>query len=187
MHIYQMSDQYKIANKTGVYFVTLTTIDWVDVFTRKEYRIIILNSLRYCQEKKGLNIYAYCLMDSHLHMIISAKEGFNLSDILRDFKKFTSKEIVKNIKEIYESRKDWMLYRFENAGRYLTRIKEYKFWQDGNMAKELTSPEFTLQKVNYIHNNPVEAMIVAEPEHYLFSSAIDYSGGRGLIDIIPVY
>ena len=134
-----------------------------------------------------MNIYAYCLMDSHLHMIISAKEGFNISNILRDFKKFTSKGIVKNIKEIYESRKDWMLYRYENAGKYLTRIKEYKFWQDGNMAKELTSPEFTMQKLNYIHYNTVEAMIVREPEHYLFSFATDYAEGKGLINIVPVY
>ena len=178
-----MSDQYKISNKGGVFFVTLTTIDWIDVFTRKEYKLIILDSLKYCQQNKGLIIYAYCLMDSHLHMIISAKTGFDLSGILRDFKKFTSKSIVKSIQEESESRREWMLYRFEYAGRYLTRIKDYKFWQDGNMAKELISQEFTLQKLNYIHNNPVESMIVTEPENYLFSSAIDYAGGKGLLSV----
>jgi hypothetical protein len=76
-----------------------------------------------------------------------------------------------------------MLYRFEFAGKFLNRIKEYKFWQDGNMAKELITNEFIQQKLDYIHFNPVEELIVSEPEHYLFSSASNYAGGRGLIDV----
>jgi putative transposase len=178
-----MSDKYKINNIEGIYFVTLTVVDWVDVFTRKEHKERIIESLKFCQQNKGLDIYAWCLMSNHLHMIISARSGFNLSDILRDFKKFTSKQIVKAIQEEPESRRDWMLYRFEFAGKFLKRIKEYKFWQDGNMAKELITNEFIQQKLDYIHFNPVEALIVSEPEHYLFSSASNYAGGGGLIDV----
>jgi REP element-mobilizing transposase RayT len=80
-----MSDKYKINNKDGVYFVTLTVVDWIDVFTRKEHKERIIDSLKFCQQNKGLEIYAWCLMSNHLHMIISASPGFNLSDILRDF------------------------------------------------------------------------------------------------------
>jgi putative transposase len=102
-----------------VHFVTLTVVGRID-------------SLKYCQKNKGLELYAWCLMPSHLHMIISAKEDVNLSDILRDFKKFTSKEIIRLIQEEPESRREWMLDKFEFAGRYNPKIKNYKFWQDGN-------------------------------------------------------
>ncbi len=178
-----------IRNKiTGrnVYFLTLTVVDWVDVFTRYDYREIIVNSLKYCQQEKGLEIYAWCLMTNHLHLVASAKETekYSLPDILRDFKKFTNKAIVEKIKEIPESRRLWLLDRFEFAGRYNHKIKFYKFWQDGNEAKEINTPEFMQQKLNYVHMNPVRAGWVGEAQHYLYSSAIDYAGGKGMIDII---
>jgi REP element-mobilizing transposase RayT len=166
-----------------IYFLTLTVIDWVDVFTRPEYKYIVIDSLDYCQKNKGLKIYAWCLMSNHLHMIVGTEEENNLSDILRDFKKFTSKEIIDKIKELPESRKEWMLNRFEFAGRFNNKIKDYKFWQDGNEAKEIHTNEFLDQKLDYIHNNPVRAEIVFEPQDYKYSSAIDYSGGKGLLVI----
>jgi putative transposase len=166
------------------YFLTMTVVDWVDVFTRPVYKHIVIDSLKYCQKEKGLEIYAWCLMTNHLHLIASAKEGYNLSDILRDFKKFTSKKIVEAIQAENESRKNWILYRFEFAGKLNPKIKEYKFWQDGNEAKEIHSDEFLDQKLDYIHNNPVVAEIVNEPQDYRYSSVIDYSGGKGLIDVI---
>ena len=178
-----MSSQYRIHNQQGLYFVTLTIVDWIDVFTRREQKLTVVNSLEYCQKHKGLVIYAWCLMHSHLHILISAKEGFNLSDIIRDFKKFTSKEIIRKINDEPESRREWMLYRFEYAGKYLKRIKDYKVWQDGNMAKEIYGNEFLKQKLDYIHNNPVEEMVVAEPHHYLYSSAVNYAGEKGLLEV----
>ena len=87
----------------GIYFLTLTVEDWVDVFTRPAYRHILIDSLKYCQNEKGLIIYAWCLMSNHLHLIVASKEGHHLSEILRDFKKFTSKKIVQSISEINES------------------------------------------------------------------------------------
>ena len=178
-----MSDKYLTTNPEGIYYVTLTVVDWVDVFTRPVYKEILIDSLKYCQIEKGLIIYAWCLMSNHIHMIISAKQDNNVSDILRDFKKFTSKRIVKTIKKELESRKDWMLYRFEFAGKFLKRIKNYKFWQDGNHAKQCVTNSFIEEKLSYIHNNPVRAMIVSRPEDYLLSSAINYTGKTGLIDV----
>ena len=178
-----MSDQYKFNNPDGIFFTTTTVIDWIDVFIRKEYKFIIIDSLTHCINNKGLVIHAWCLMSSHLHMIISRKGELNLSGIMRDFKKFTSKEIVKTIAEVNESRKYWLMNRFEYAAKYTKRNKDFKFWQDGNHPEELISNEFIDQKLNYIHNNPVEEMIVSEPEDYLFSSARDYAGIKGLIDV----
>lgn len=167
-----------------LYFLTMTVVDWVDIFTRPVYKHLLLDSLKYCQQEKGLEVYSWCLMSNHLHLIASAKEGFNLPDILRDFKKFTSKAILKAVQEENESRRDWLLNRFEYAGANDNKIKNYKFWQDGNEAKEITSNNFLEQKLDYIHQNPVRAEIVSEPEYYLYSSARDYAGEIGLLDVI---
>ena len=181
-----MSEQYKFYDKSSLYFTTSTVVDWVDIFTRSDYKLIIIDSLKYCQQNKGLVIHSWCLMTNHLHMIISADEGFDLSEIMRDFKKFTSKEIIRTINNIKESRKGWMLARFEYAGKQLKRIKNYKIWQDGNHPIEVITNDIINQKLNYIHNNPVVAYIVEKPEEYLYSSARDYVGVRGLLDVILI-
>jgi len=179
-----MSDKYKIRDKERAYFVTSTVIDWIDVFTKKNHKLKIVESLKFCQKEKGLTIFGWCLMPSHLHMIARADGSQNLSEILRDFKKYTAKAIIQQIKENAESRKEWLLNHFEYAGKRLNRIKKYKFWQDGNEAKEIFSNSFFYQKLKYIHNNPVEEMIVACAEDYLFSSARNYAGLDNLLDVV---
>lgn len=180
-----MSNAYRII-PGNVYFLTLTVIDWIDIFTRKNHKLKIIESLKYCQKNKGLELYAYCLMPSHLHMIASGKGDVSLSDILRDFKKYTSKEIVRLIQEEPESRRNWLLNRFGYAGKINSKIKNYQFWQEGNHAKELFGQEFTTQKLDYIHNNPVEEMIVERPEDYLFSSARNYADKESLLNVILI-
>lgn len=180
-----MGFHYRI-NEGKAHFVTLTVVDWVDVFTRKNHKMAIVESLKYCQQHKGLEIFAWCLMTNHLHMIIRAKDDYKLSDILRDFKKYTSKEILRLIQEEPESRKKWLLDRFEFAGRFNPKIKNFKFWQDGNHPVELYSAEFTKQKLQYIHNNPVEEMFVENSHEYLFSSARNYADLDGLIDVVLI-
>ena len=169
-----------------LYFTTSTVVDWVDVFTRPEYKHIILDSLAYCQESKGLDIYAWVLMTNHLHMIVGARnEETSISDILRDFKKYTSKKIVEAVNDnARESRKVWMMDRFWFVGNNDRKIKNFKFWQDGSYIEELYSYDFYLQKLDYIHNNPVASEIVEKPEDYLYSSACDYAGIKGLLDVI---
>ncbi len=167
-----MSEKYKIRDPGSMYFVTMTVVGWVDLFTRPELAHVIIDSLRYCQKEKGLVIHAWCIMPSHLHMIISSMN--DLSAIMRDFKKFTSKELVKTIKEIPESRKGWVLDLFSEVADGLNRTRYYKVWQDGNHPIELMNPVMTRQTMDYIHNNPVAAEIVDEPAGYLFSSARDY-------------
>ena len=163
--------------------MTLTIVGWIDLFTRVSLRDVIVDSLKYCQKEKGLIIYAWCLMPSHLHIIAAAREGHDLSAIIRDFKKFTNKKMIQLIKTEPESRRDWLLDMFEEAGRFLNRIKYYKVWQDGNMAKELLTGSMAIQKLEYIHNNPVEARIVNEASDFVYSSALAYEGKVGLIDV----
>jgi putative transposase len=169
-----------------IYFLTLTVVDWVDVFTRPIYKQIIVDSLRHCQQKKGLELYAWVLMSNHLHLLASGAETRNLSDILRDFKKFTSKTITDTILNEPESRRKWMINQFEFAGRFDPKITNFRFWQEGNEAKEIFTNDFLMQKLNYIHENPVRAEIVEYPEEYLHSSARSYVGKKGLLDVIVI-
>ncbi len=102
------SQGYKIRDESSVYFVTFAVVEWIDVFSRKMYADIVLNSLSYCCKSKGLKLFAWCIMTNHLHLIVQAENG-KLSDILRDFKKFTSKSIIKAIEDNrQESRRNWM-------------------------------------------------------------------------------
>lgn len=87
-----MSTKYKALDIDQAYFITITTVGWVDVFTRLSQKMVIINSLKYCQSQKGLSIFAYCIMSNHIHLFCRADGKYTLSEIMRDFKKFTSKK-----------------------------------------------------------------------------------------------
>lgn len=168
-----------------LYFITTTVVDWVDIFTRPKYKHIILESLAYCQQQKGLKIYAWVLMSNHLHMIVSADTEQTVADIMRDFKKFTGKRILAELEEDpQESRREWMLDRFRFAGANDKKITNYRFWQEGYHPELVYLHDFYRQKLDYIHNNPVRQEVVARQEEYLYSSAVDYAGGKGLLEVI---
>ena len=171
-----MSDKYRIRDKDRAYFLTMTVVGWIDLFTRPSHKLLIVNSLNYAIKNRGLVVFAYCLMPSHLHCICRAEGERTLSEILRDFKTFTSKNLVKQIVEEPESRREWLLPYFKEACAHLKRDQHFKVWQDGNMAKEIYSTSFLYEKLDYIHNNPVKDLIVENPEDYMFSSARNYAG-----------
>jgi REP element-mobilizing transposase RayT len=181
-----MSSNYKFRNQECLYFVTFTVVKWLDVFTRREYKDIVVDSLKHCIEHKGLELYAWVIMSNHVHLIIGT-HGKPMQDILRDVKKHTSKKITKAIAEnMQESRREWLLNFFEREGKSNPNNEHYQFWQQGNHPIELYTNKVLDQKLDYIHINPVTAGWVDEPEHYLYSSARVYAGGKGLIDIILV-
>ncbi|MGK7390789.1 MAG: REP-associated tyrosine transposase [Candidatus Cyclobacteriaceae bacterium M2_1C_046] len=177
-----MSTGYKIRNQAGIFYLTITVVEWIDVFTRDSYCYIIVKSLNYCIEEKGLTVYSWVIMSNHLHLIVSSKNG-DLSDVIRDFKKFTASTILKEIDTKYESRRNWMMWIFKSKGEKNSRNKKYQFWKQDNHPEELETNAFKDQKLNYIHMNPVKAGIVDEPEHYRWSSARDYAGIKGLVKV----
>jgi len=128
-------------------------------------------------------LYAYVIMTNHIHLIARAKEGFLLSDIIRDYKKYTANTLLTLIKEPTESRSDWMLKRFEFAAKRHKRNSEYQVWTHENHAIEIYSDKFLQQKLDYIHQNPVRAAIVESAEEYIYSSAKNYFCNKGLIEI----
>lgn len=166
-----MSEYLKI-EEGKPYFITFTTVDWIDLFTRECYVNILVDSIRYCQQQKGLEVYAYVIMPSHVHMIARC-EG-KLSNILRDMKEHTSKMIIRELLENpQESRREWLLEKFTISEQ--NQKRRYRVWQAGNHPEELYSDRFIDQKEKYIHMNPVEVGIVSRPEHYRLSSASDES------------
>lgn len=179
-----MSTKYKATTSGNAYFITITTVGWVDIFTRVNQNYVIINALQYCQKYKGLEIYAYCIMSNHIHLLCRAVDGFILSDVIRDFKKFTAKKIIQTIIEEPESRREWLLTHFEKACEHLKRDQKYKVWQNGYHAEIVESNWFIKQKVNYIHNNPVVSKIVTLPEDYYFSSARNYADLSNELEVI---
>ena len=178
-------DGHKIINQQGLHFVTFTVVGWIDIFTRKEYKDVVIESLRYCQLNKGLLIYSYVIMSNHSHMIIQADEGYNLSDIIRDFKKYVAKTIIDSLMiNTHESRRKWILNLFKHFAKNNKNNEIYQFWQRNNKPIELVNPKWINQKINYIHQNPVKAGLVEEAHHYLYSSASNYIGEKGILDVI---
>lgn len=119
-------DRYYIDDQHAIYFLTFTVVDWVDLFTRPDYKYIIVDSLNYCIKEKGLECFAWVLMSNNMHIIARANEPHRISDVIRDFKKFTSKKLVSTIQSIAESRQEWLLHKFEFAARSTGRAENYK-------------------------------------------------------------
>ena len=179
-----MSEKYKVRDQDRPYFVTFAVEGWVDVFTRQLYKDLVLESIRFCQKEKGLVLYGWCLMSNHIHMIIGRKGENNIEEIVRDFKKYTSVQVCRAIESnTLESRREWMLNIFRLSASESNKHIKYKFWQSEFHPIELFYNEMMDQKLEYIHENPVKEGIVENAEEYLYSSARDYSGKKGLLDI----
>jgi REP element-mobilizing transposase RayT len=153
------------------------------VFTRKRYKDIVVDSLKYCQQEKGLELFSWVLMSNHIHLIGRAKEDYQLSDILRDFNKHTSKQIIKSIEEEGESRRAWLLSEMLKAGSNNNKNSKSQLCRNDNHPIELYSNEVINQKTEYIHNNPVLEGIVERAGDYLYSSARNYEGEEGLLEV----
>ncbi len=173
--------KHTIKKDEATYFLTSTIVEWADIFTRECYQEIIINTLRFYIKNKGLNVYAYCIMSNHIHMVVNTEMNFDLSDVIRDFKKYTSREIIRAIKEEPESRRKWLLDIFSTAADEHSKTKFYKVWQDGNHAIELYNEHFTWTKINYIHQNPIKAGLVTQAEYWKYSSAGHYQGMESIL------
>ena len=181
--------QYKIDPEPGViYFLTLTVVQWLDIFTKPEYFQIIINSLKHCQRQKNLLVHAYVIMTNHLHLMVStrktgssagrpasqpvlrpASQPVLLSDIIRDFKSWTAKKIYQQLIEDNRHYLSEILKTYKSS-----KNKDFQLWQHDNHAITIKSEKFFNQKMDYIHNNPVKKRYVEKPEDWLYSSARNY-------------
>lgn len=157
----------KQENENAIHFLTITIIEWIDIFTKPEYFHIVIDSLKYCRKNKGLLLYEFVIMTNHLHLIAKAKEGYKLSQIISDFKKHTTKEIIKELEK--DSRR-YILNLIKNS---FSRKKDYQnqIWQRENYPEIIVNENFLSEKIKYIYNNPVKKEYVAKSEDWLYSSA----------------
>jgi len=159
-------------------------VEWIKVLSDDTYKMIIIDAIEYYHQNKGLNVFGYCIMPNHVHMIVQAEGKLSISEILRDLKKFTSRSITNKLETEKPEAYQEILDRFMDAGKKLKRIAKYKVWQDGNRAKLIYSNKFLLEKLNYVHNNPVEYGLCDVPWHYIFSSATNYSDKKSVLEVI---
>jgi REP element-mobilizing transposase RayT len=178
-----VSTGYKIAGD-GLFYLTFQIVGWVDIFTRKIYRDIAIESLKYCQQHKSLKLFAFVIMSNHIHLLAQSETG-DLGDIIRDFKNHTSKKFLEIVNDNVESRNDWMKIVFEYHGKFKNK-QTNQIWTHENHAEHIYSDKFIKQKIDYIHENPVRAGIVEKPEDYLYSSARNYADLDSVIDVIRI-
>lgn len=178
-----MSEKYKVRDQDENYFLTLTVVQWIDLFTRDRYIHIFEDALNYCIEEKGLVVFAYVIMPSHIHMIVGTKNK-PINDIIRDLKKYTSKSFIEAIKEPGESRTEWLLRTFSFFAKKSKRHTHYKVWKNGFHPKIMDRNRKIEATFNYIHYNPVAAGYVRNEHEWIHSSASAYiDGGQCPVEI----
>ena len=179
-----MSTKYRIRDNQQPHFLTLTIIQWADIFSRPVYKDIFMDSLKFCVEKKGLILYAYVVMTNHVHLIAAAQEGYKLANILRDLKRFTARQLYQVLLvEPTESRRFWLRWIFESEGQRSSCNENMRVWIHENHPVHLFDSAIAKQKLNYLHQNPVKAGICFSAEHYVYSSAANYAGEVGLMEV----
>lgn len=177
-----MTQGCKIDKQDAAYFLTFTVVEWVALFENDKFKKVICESLNYCLYKKGLVIYAYVIMNNHMHLV-AASDNDDLSGTIRDFKKYTSGIITGLLEKEMNEHSAAVLDTFINAANKHSRNKKYQLWQQHNHPEEVYSPTFTLCKIKYINNNPVYAGLADRPQDYCYSSAVDYAGGVGPVKV----
>lgn len=171
--------------RPACYYVTMNVVDWIDIFVRPVFKQIIVESLNHFIEKKGLTVHAWCLMTNHLHLMAQAKQGGSFSLLADEFKKFTTKIILEDIDAEPEKRRDWIMQKFKEASRSMKLLNRFQVWQapTSPVYINLQDEEMFNEQVEHIHNNPVRDKIVLHAEDYLYSSARDYIGLKGLVNV----
>ncbi len=164
--------------ESQIYFVTSTIIEWIPVFTSSKYFNLIIEPVIFCQLKKNLKVYSYVFLDDHFHMIIS---GDNITRIMSSVKMFSAGKIIKILEK---ENKRWLLNQFEYFRKRYKINSTHQIWQEGFHPQIIYTEEVLYQKIEYIHSNPVRRGLVELPEHWKYSSAMDYvSERKGPIEI----
>jgi REP element-mobilizing transposase RayT len=176
-----MRSRYKIHEPDGIYFMTNTIVEWIPAFVTRDAFDIVTRSLAHCRQHKGLRLYAYVILENHMHMIAQAPK---LSDVMQAFKSFTAREILRMAEA---TGRDWLLNRLAYYKRLHKVESDYQVWQEGFHPKEIVGDAMMEQKINYIHENPVRRGYVDAAEYWRYSSARNYIlGDQSVLEIDPL-
>lgn len=157
-------------DKNKIHFLTFTTIEWIDIFTKPEYFDLIISAFKYCQKNQGLLLCGFVIMTNHIHCLMSAKEGYCLEDMAASFKKFTTSQI----KILLEKDNRKYISALIKSSYSKKNGNTFQIWQRENYPEIVESEKFFLQKMNYIHNNPIKKGYILKPEDWIYSSARNY-------------
>jgi putative transposase len=166
-----MRSRYRAHESHATYFVTATIVAWLPVFTTAARCDILIEALEYCRVHKDLKIYAWVILDNHFHAILTAP---NLPRVLADFKRHTAQRILDQLEK---EGCDWLLNQFKYFRAKHKAESRHQVWQEGSHPQEIDSDEMMLQKLDYIHDNPVKRGSVTGPEHWRYSSAHEWLTG----------
>jgi REP element-mobilizing transposase RayT len=169
--------RYRIFEQEQPHFLTSTIVGWLPIFTRSETVEVLLESWRFLQKQGRILLYGFVILENHLHWIASSPE---LGKEVGDFKSFTARRII-DLLETQNVRV--LLDQFRNLKLHHKTDRDYQLWQEGSHPEQINGPEMMLQKLDYIHYNPVKRGYVDEPTHWRYSSARNYHGLPGLIEI----
>ncbi|SFV90444.1 Transposase and inactivated derivatives [hydrothermal vent metagenome] len=169
--------RYKIYEPTHPHFITCTVLHWIPLFTRKESVEILLKSFRYLQKTDNLKLYAYVILENHLHIVAQSND---ITKTMAKFKRHTARELLRllqreNVKTILDQ-----LAFYKKVHK---SDRQYQVWQEGLQPKLIQSDTMMISKINYIHQNPVKRGYVDDASHWRYSSARDYEGEEGLLEI----
>jgi putative transposase len=167
-----MRDRYKFVEKEGLYFITSTIVEWIPVFTSRTYFEIVINALQYCMANMDLNLYAYVILDNHFHLVAFAPE---FSRMIASLRKFTARKIID---QLNIDKKVWLLNQLAFYKKTYKVESDHQIWQEGVHPELIQNPGMFLQKIDYIHKNPVKRGLVDVPEHWRYSSARNYSSNE---------
>mgnify|MGYP000845592174 CR=1 FL=1 len=176
-----MRSRYTITESEGIYFLTITIVDWLPVVVGTAPCEIVLESLLFCRKQKELRLYAYVLMENHLHLVAEAPD---LTGCVQSFKRHTARSIIN---WATTTNKDWLLHQFGYCRKAYKHNSQYQVWQEGAHPQLIQGDDMLRQKMVYIHNNPVRRGYVDMPEHWRYSSARNYeSGDHTVLEIDPL-
>lgn len=165
-------------------FITLQTVDWVDLFIRPVYKQMIVHSLNHFIESKGLVVHAWCLMTHHLHLLCKSEGAATITDLESQYRTFTTNKLLEAIETEPAIRKEWMLGRFKNYSLFGLG-KKLQIWESSNDSAvvSMKQPALVMEHIGFIHQNPVRDKVVDSAAGYLYSSARDYNGINGLVHV----
>lgn len=143
---YEFTGGYKIRDQFGLFFMTFTVVGWIDLFSRKLYRDILIKNMQYCRMRKELSVGAFVIMTNHVHVIWRSTSG-KLSDTLRDYKSFCTKEFINATENNPESRKEWLLRSFAFHAKGTNQNKDYKIWTNDNHPEQIFTEKFLRTKL----------------------------------------
>lgn len=166
-----MRSRYRVTADGAAHFVTSTIVEWLPVFTTDHRCDLLVRSFEYCRTNKDLKIYGWVILDNHFHAIVSAPQ---LPQVMSDLKRHTARKIVTLL---HEQNAEWLLNQFQHYRARHKSQSEFQIWQEGYQPQSIASDEIMLQKLEYLHNNPVKRGLVAAPEHWRYSSAHEWLDG----------